>query len=76
MQVSTLSQTHRSVVANFVPDNFGLFRWNPWQPLTEPCGSVELQLKNTGTRHSVRLTCWCVSSKTVFLAVTHVDFKG
>jgi len=30
-----------SVAANFIPSNFGLFRWNPWQPL------MELWLKNT-----------------------------
>jgi len=26
---------NRTVVANFVPGNFGLFGWNPWQPLAE-----------------------------------------
>jgi len=42
-QVSTciLLQTHRTVVANFVPGKIGLFRRNPWQPLVEP------RLKNT-----------------------------
>jgi len=33
IQVSILQQPHRTVVANFVPGNFGLFRRNPWQPL-------------------------------------------
>jgi len=42
IQVSILLQTHRTVVANFVPDKFGLFRRNPWQSLAEP------RLKNTG----------------------------
>jgi len=27
---------HRSVAAIFVSGNFGLFRWNPWQPLAKP----------------------------------------
>jgi len=34
-RVSILLQPHRTVVANFVPGNFGLFRPNPWQPLAE-----------------------------------------
>jgi len=37
-----LLQPHRTVVANFIPGNFGLFRRNPWQPLAEP------RFKNTG----------------------------
>jgi len=41
IQVSVLLQAHGTVVANFVPGNFGLFRRNPWQPLAEP------RLKNT-----------------------------
>ena len=40
----TLLQPRRTVVANFVPGNFGLFRGNPWQPLAES------RLKNTGLR--------------------------
>jgi len=40
-----LLQTHRTVVANFIPGNFCLFRWNPWQPLAEP------RLKNTGAAY-------------------------
>jgi len=36
-----LLQPHRTVIAKFVPGNFGLFRRNPWQPLAEP------RLKNT-----------------------------
>ena len=35
MQWSKL-QPHRTVVANFVPCSFGLFRRNPWQPLANP----------------------------------------
>jgi len=42
-----LLQPHRTVVANFVPGNFGLFRRNPWQPLAEHKGSAEPRLKNT-----------------------------
>jgi len=42
IQVSILQQPHRTVVANFVSGNFGLFPRNPWQPpLAEP------RLKNT-----------------------------
>ena len=51
IQVSILLQLHRTVVANFVPGNFGLFRRNPWQPLAEPLGSAEPRLKNTGINH-------------------------
>ena len=47
IQVSILVQPHRTVVANFVQGNFGLFRRNPWQPLAEHKGSVEPRLKNT-----------------------------
>jgi len=36
IQVSILLQPHRTVVENFVPGNFGLFRGNPRQPLAEP----------------------------------------
>jgi len=46
IQVSILQQPHRTVVANFVPGNFGLFLRNPWQPLAEPKGSAEPRLKN------------------------------
>jgi len=41
IQVPILLQRHRTVVANFVPGNFGLFRQNPWQSL------AETWLKNT-----------------------------
>jgi len=41
IQLSILLQPHRTVVANFVPGNFGLFRRNLWQSLVEP------SLKNT-----------------------------
>jgi len=47
IQVSILLQPHRTVVANFVPGNFGLFRQKPWQPLAERKGSAEPRLKNT-----------------------------
>jgi len=30
-----LLQPYRSVIANFVPGNFGVFWRNPWQPLAE-----------------------------------------
>jgi len=43
----TFTQPHSTVVANFVPGNFGLFRRNPRQPLTEPQGSAEPRLTNT-----------------------------
>jgi len=36
IEVSILLQQHRTVIANFVPGNFGLFRRNPRQPLAEP----------------------------------------
>jgi len=36
IQVSILLQLYRTVVANFVPGNFGLFRRNTWEPLAEP----------------------------------------
>jgi len=42
IQVTILLQLHRTVVANFVPGNFGLCRRNHWQPLAEPW------LENTG----------------------------
>jgi len=42
IQVTILLQPHRTVVANFVPGNLGLFRRNHWQPLAEPW------LKNAG----------------------------
>jgi len=45
-QVSVLLQLHRTVVEDFVPDNFGLFRRNPRQPIVEP------RLKNTALRSS------------------------
>jgi len=32
IQESILLQPHRTVVANFAPGNFGLFRRNLWQP--------------------------------------------
>ena len=55
IQVSILLQQHRTVVANFVPGEFGLFRRNPWQPLEEP------RLKNTGLQHeTVNRSCWPV----------------
>jgi len=47
IQVFILLQPHRTVVANFAPGNFGLFRRNPWQPLAEPWCSAEPRLKNT-----------------------------
>jgi len=36
IEVSILLQPHRTVIENFVPGNFGLFRRNLWQPLEEP----------------------------------------
>jgi len=42
IQVTILLQPHRTVVANFVPGNFDLFRRNLWQPL------AEARLKDTG----------------------------
>jgi len=36
IQVSILLQPHGTVVANFVPGNFGLFWGNSWQSLAEP----------------------------------------
>jgi len=59
IQVSILLQPHRSVVANFVPGNFGLCRRNPWQPFAERQGSTEPPLKNTALMlwSSVSQTC-------------------
>ena len=48
IQVSILLQPQRTAVANFLPDKFGLFRRNPWQPIAEP------RLKNTGIQWSNR----------------------
>jgi len=48
IQVFILLQSYRTVVAIFVPGNFGPLRRNPLQPLAEPWGSAEPQLKNTG----------------------------
>jgi len=36
IQVSILLQLHRTVVANFLPNKFGLLGRNPWQLLAEP----------------------------------------
>jgi len=54
IQWSILLQPHRNVVVNFVPGNFSLFPQIPWQwqPLTEPLGSAEPRLKNTGHMQS------------------------
>jgi len=41
IQVFVLLQLHRTMVANFIPGNFGLFWRNPLQPFMEPW------LKNT-----------------------------
>ena len=38
---SGIATTRIEVIANFIPGNFGLFRWNPWQPLAETWGSAE-----------------------------------
>jgi len=59
-----LLQPHRTVVANFVPDIFGLFWPNPWQRLAEPRGSAEARLKNTGlgsaqTVMQIDVTLYC-----------------
>jgi len=43
IQVSILLQPHRTVIANFVPDNFGLFRRKPCQPLPEPQAQPRLK---------------------------------
>jgi len=42
INVSILLQPHKTVIANLVPGNFGLFRRNPWQPLAKS------RLKNSG----------------------------
>jgi len=47
IQIIILLQSYKTVVANFIPDDFGLFRRNPWQPLAEPWGSSEPRLINT-----------------------------
>jgi len=44
---SVIATTIRTVVANFIPGKFGLFRRKPWQALAEPWGSAEPRLKNT-----------------------------
>jgi len=54
IQVSIMLQPHGTVVVNFVPGNFGFFRWNPWQPLVEPWGSP----KPRGKTLPYRLAWW------------------
>jgi len=49
-------QPHRIVVANFVPGNFGLFRFNAWQPFAEPWGSAGRRLKNIELK-AIPFTC-------------------
>jgi len=44
-----LLQQHRTVVENFIPSKFGVFRCNPWQPLGT-CGTLmfrRTRLENT-----------------------------
>jgi len=53
IQVSILLKLHRTVVANFVPSKFSLYRQNLWQPLTELCGSVKPWLKNTVIQYMI-----------------------
>jgi len=55
-----LLQPHRTVIANFVPGNFSLFRRNPWQPLAEPWGSAESRLKNTGIEECCSPYLWII----------------
>jgi len=50
IQVSILLQPHRTVVAKILPDKFGLYLRNPWQPIADPWGSAEPRLKNTGMK--------------------------
>ena len=60
---SGIATTKRTVVANFVPGNFDLFRQNPWQALAEPWGSAEPRLQNTDVLD--KYECWkgkCVKS--------------
>ena len=45
IQLSVLTQPHRTAVANFVQGDFGHFRRNPYQPLAEPWGSTNLVWK-------------------------------
>jgi len=55
IQVSVLLQRHRTVVANFVPGNFGLFRRKPWRPPAEPWVSVESRSKSTALNDAVSI---------------------
>jgi len=59
----------RTVVANFVPGNFGLFRRNPCQSLVEPCGSAEPRLQNTGLGSRIRII------RPGYLKVTSIEVK-
>jgi len=50
IQVSVLLQRQRTVVVNFVPGKFGLFRRNPWKPLAETWLKItNLQITDTST---------------------------
>ena len=37
---------------------FGLFRRNPWQPLTEPWGYMEPRLKSSGVEGEDKQLCY------------------
>jgi len=50
-----LLQPHRTVVANFVPDSFDLFRRNHWQLLAEP------RVKNTVLGDCSTVCRYCVT---------------
>ena len=60
---------HRTVVANVIPDNFGLIRPNPWQPLAKPCVSAESQLENTNR-------CFCTARLPFNVTSKHLSFTG
>ena len=70
-----LLKPRRSVVANFVPGNFGLFRWYPWQPLAETSGSAKPRLKNTAL-HSLESGCSaCLDSWCCLFILNHRKFN-
>jgi len=51
IQVSIFLQPNGTVVANFVPGKFGLFRRNHWQPLAEPWLKNTVSGKNNTLSH-------------------------
>jgi len=65
-------QTHKTVVENFVPGKFGLFRWNPWQPFAEPrLKNTALQAKKRKWWNAKFITAWYQNSELGSSAVSN-----